>query len=153
MHGALRVLGDAQVLTPAGSPGRLYPEKFAVLGEADLLQPRLDLGLLPAGHAGQDGPRHLLTQQAQGALGQRRRGAIGGVGNQAFQALDGTNVAEYLGRGEESVFCIHQLFSQPPANAPRPSPVTSLFSLLKVGPSALAPPPSDKSRSPLDCPS
>lgn len=81
-----------------GRPARLYPETLAVLGEADLLQPRLDLGLLPAGHTGKDGPRHLLAQQAQRALSQRRRGAIGGVGNQAFQALDGADVAEYLGR-------------------------------------------------------
>lgn len=98
---------------PEGSPTRPYPEALAVLGEADLLQPRLDLGLLPAGHAGQDGPRHLLAQQAQRALGQRRRSPIGGVGNEAFQALDGANVTEYLERGGERVSWSHQLASHP----------------------------------------
>lgn len=97
-----------------GRPARLYPETLAVLGEADLLQPRLDLGLLPAGHTGNDGPRHLLAQQAQRALSQRRRGAIGGVGNQAFQALDGADVAEYLGRSGGMVSWIHQFTDRPP---------------------------------------
>lgn len=104
----------------------LYPEVFAVVGEADLLQPRLDLGLLPAGHAGQDGPRHLLAQQAQRALGQRRRGAIGGVGNQAFQALDGSDVAEYLGRGGERVSRVPQFTSHPHKDSQSfPSPLLS----------------------------
>lgn len=75
---------------------RLYPKVLAVLGEADLLQPGLDFGLLPAGHAGLDAPGYLLAQQAQRALRQRRRGAISRVRNQAFQALDGTDVAEHL---------------------------------------------------------
>lgn len=135
-----------------GSPARLYPESFAVLGEADLLQPHLDLGLLPAGHAGQDGPRHLLLQQAQRALGQCRRGAICGVGNEAFQALDGTDVAEYLGRGGERGSCMHQLCSQLPPNVPSPSLVLSFFSLLKLPPSALARPSRDQSSGPLDSP-
>lgn len=105
-------------------PPRLYPEALAVLGEANLLQPCLDLGLLPAGHGGQDGPWHLLAQQAQRALGQRRLSAIGRVGNQAFQALDGADVAEYLGRewGEGSRF--HQL-SRCPHMFPVPLLVSS----------------------------
>lgn len=74
VHGTRR--GHASLGCTGSDSGRqpfapLYPETVAVLGEADLLQPRLDLGLLPAGHAGQDGPRHLLAQQAQRALGQR----------------------------------------------------------------------------------
>lgn len=117
----------------AGDPARLYPEALAVLGEADLLKPRLNLGLLPAGHAGQDGPRHLLAQQAQRALGQRRRGAISGVGDETFQALDGAYVAEYLGkRGGEDFLDPPTL--QPPPNVPGPSP--RLFSPLKVPPSS-----------------
>ena len=95
---ATRPSGMRLLRLPAGDPVRLYPEILAVLGEADLLQPGLDLGFLPAGHARQDAPRHLLAQQAQRALGQRRRGAISGVGDEAFQALDGTYVAEYLGK-------------------------------------------------------
>lgn len=112
---------------PAGDPVQLYPEILAVLGEADLLQPRLDLGFLPAGHAGQDAPRHLLAQQAQRALGQRRRGAISGVGDEAFQALDGTYVAEYLGKsvGRGSLGC-----TKSPATRNMPGPSPPLFSPL-----------------------
>lgn len=35
-----------------GGCPQFYPKVLAVLGEADLLQPGLDLSLLPAGHAG-----------------------------------------------------------------------------------------------------
>lgn len=94
--GAARPSGMRPFSVGGGGCPQLYPKVLAVLGEADLLQPGLDLSLLPAGHAGQDAPRHLLAQEAQRALGQRRRSAICGVRNQAFQALDGADVAEHL---------------------------------------------------------
>lgn len=124
-------LRDAPAPTRGRLAPRLYPEALAVLGEADLLQPRLDLGLLPAGHAGQNAPRHLLAQQAQCALGQRRCGAVCGVGNEAFQALDSANVAEHLWRSEESTSRAHQLTSCSQTCSVSP---TRFISLLRIPP-------------------